>query len=62
MNKKPIPDRVATTLERYLIHGLVYDGYLSHFFPEVYRSDFDRKDVYDFLAMHYEKQTSEEDL
>ena len=60
--KKPIPDRVATTLERYLIHGLVYDGFLHNFFTEVYRSDFDRKDVYDFLAMHYEKQTSEADL
>jgi len=52
----------TSTLERHLIWALCYEAKFRELFPDVYRSDFQRKELYDFLADHYRKGTDETEL
>jgi len=52
----------TSTLERHLIWALCYEAKFRELFPDVYRSDFLRVELYDFLAEHYRKGTDETDL
>ena len=54
-----IPEYESQTnlLERQLLWGLLYDDAFKKVFPELFRSDFQRKEIYDFLADHYRKGT-----
>ncbi len=61
-DKKPIPTDTTSTLERHLIWALLYDDGLRSIFPEIFRSDFQRKEIYDFLADHYRKGTDTADI
>ena len=60
--KKPIPTETTSTLERHLIWALLYDDAFKTIFPELFRSDLQRKEVYDFLADHYRKGTDTADI
>jgi len=65
MSKKPLqisPEYGTSTLERHLLWALLYDAQFRELFPDVYRSDFQRKELYDFLADHYRKGTDETEL
>ena len=62
MSKKPIPTETTTSLERHLIWALLYDDAFKTIFPELFRSDLQRKEVYDFLADHYRKGTDTADI
>ncbi len=62
MTKKPIPTETTTSLERHLIWALLYDDAFETVFPELFRSDLQRKEVYDFLADHYRKGTDTADI
>ncbi len=59
-----IPEYESQTnlLERHLIWALLYDDAFKAVFPELYRSDFQRKEIYDFLADHYRKGTDTVDV
>jgi archaellum biogenesis ATPase FlaH len=48
--------------ERYLLWALLYDAQFYELFPDVYRSDFQRVEIYDFLAKHYTAKTDEAEL
>ena len=63
-NKSIIADSVVqtSTKERYLLWALCYEAKFRELFPDVYRSDFQRKELYDFLADHYRKGTDETEL
>jgi len=63
-SKSIIADSAAqtSTKERYLIWALLYEAQFRELFPEVYRSDFQRCEIYDFLADHYRKGTDETEL
>ena len=62
-DKSIIPDFAQTsTKERYLLWALCYEAKFRELFPDVYRSDFQRKELYDFLADHYRKGTDETEL
>ncbi|MFA6977580.1 MAG: hypothetical protein WC194_12805, partial [Mesotoga sp.] len=60
--KKPISTETTTSLERHLIWALLYDDAFKTVFPELFRSDLQRKEVYDFLADHYRKGTDTADI
>ena len=65
MSKKPLqtsPEYGTSTLERHLLWALLYDAQFRELFPYVYRSDFQRVELYDFLADHYRKGTDETEL
>jgi len=65
MSKKPLqisPEYGTSTLERHLLWALLYDAQFRELFPDVYRSDFQRCEIYDFLADHYRKGTDETEL
>jgi hypothetical protein len=59
-----IPEYESQTnlLERHLIWALLYDDGFQSVFPEIFRSDFQRKEIYDFLADHYRKGTDTADV
>jgi len=59
-----IPEYESQTnlLERHLIWALLYDDGFRSIFPEIFRSDFQRKEVYDFLADHFRKGTDTADI
>ena len=63
-SKSIIADSAAqtSTKERYLIWVLLYEAQFRELFPEVYRSDFLRREIYDFLARHYTAKTDETDI
>ena len=62
-DKSIIPDFAQTsTKERYLLWALCYEAQFRELFPEVYRSDFQRKELYDFLADRYTAKTDETEL
>ena len=61
-DKKPIPTETTSTLERHLIWALLYDDAFKTVFPELFRSDLQKKEVYDFLADHYRKGTDTADI
>ena len=48
--------------ERYLLWALLYDAQFYELFPDVYRSDFQRVEIYDYLARHYTAKTDEIEL
>jgi len=52
----------TSNLERKLLWALLYDDAFKTVFPEIFRSDFHRKEVYDFLADHYRKGTDTADI
>jgi len=56
------PEYGTSSLERYLLWALLYDAQFRELFPEVRRSDFQRVELYDFLADHYRKGTDETEL
>jgi len=45
-----------------LIWALLYEAQFRELFPEVYRSDFQRVEIYDFLARHFTAKTDESEL
>ena len=59
-----IPEYESQTnlLERQLLWALLYDDAFKTVFPELFRSDLQRKEVYDFLADHYRKGTDTADI
>lgn len=63
-NKSIIADSVVqtSTKERYLLWALLYEAQFRELFPEVYRSDFQRCEIYDFLARHYTAKTDEAEI
>ena len=56
------PEYGTSSLERHLLWALLYDAQFRELFPYVYRSDFQRVELYDFLADHYRKGTDETEL
>lgn len=65
MSKKPLqisPEYGTSTLERHLLWALLYDAQFRELFPYVYRSDFQRVEIYDYLARHYTAKTDEIEL
>jgi len=52
----------TSTKERHLIWALLYEAQFRELFPEVYRSDFQRVEIYDFLARHFTAKTDESEL
>ena len=52
----------TSTKERHLIWALLYEAQFRELFPEVYRSDFQRCEIYDFLARHYTAKTDEAEI
>jgi len=62
MSKKPISTETTTSLERHLIWMLLYKDHFREYFPFLYRSDLQRKEIYDFLADHYRKGTDTADI
>jgi len=59
-----IPEHESQTnqLERQLLWALLYDDAFKKVFPELFRSDLQRKEIYDFLADHYRKGTDTADV
>jgi len=53
---------IASANEKHIIWALLYDDGFKTVLPELYRSDFQRKEVYDFLADHYRKGTDTADV
>lgn len=65
MSKKPLqisPEYGTSTLERHLLWALLYDAQFRELFPYVHRSDFQRVEIYDYLARHYTAKTDEIEL
>ena len=52
----------TSTKERHLIWALLYEAQFRELFPEVYRSDFQRVEIYDFLARHFTAKTDEAEI
>lgn len=48
--------------ERYLLWALLYDAQFYELFPDVYRSDFQRCEIYDFMAESYHAKADETDI
>ncbi len=64
MSKKPMssPEFETTTLQRQLLWVLLYDAQFYDYFKDVHRSDFQRVEIYDFLAKHYTAKTDEAEI
>ncbi|NLI09060.1 MAG: hypothetical protein GX457_18515, partial [Thermotogaceae bacterium] len=52
----------TSTKERYLLWALLYDAQFYELFPDVHRSDFQRVEIYDFLAESYHAKADESDI
>jgi len=56
------PQYETTTNERHLIWALLYGAQFYEYFEYVHRSDFQRVEIYDFLAKHFTAKTDEADI
>lgn len=64
MSKKPLqtsPEYGTSSNERKLLWNLIYE-HQFYYFEDVYRSDFRRVEIYDYLARHYTAKTDEIEL